>query len=322
MNSMNDVCDLDLIYNEKFKYSIPRNVLTTFLEGNAFGRDVKYSPNEQDRLHRDINLLYAKIMSESPTKGNTAVITAGAPGAGKTILLKSLFESETLEGRHFAYDDPDDVCLKGMENTYLSELNVRLNELSNAEGEGRLSKEKEIRLEMYNKWRAGSNAAAHIILANLIRDNYSFYFGSTSSSPMTALSFDYLTNRGYSIHLIHISAEDSVRWASVRERDKDFVQTTEEDIVDKGRMVPERINDTYLKFADRIDFYYRPSLESDAQIAAVWIRDKTTSDSFGDLIIKNEDAYETLVKLHDKISETLQNSELLFWKNSVGTASK
>jgi hypothetical protein len=54
--------------------------------------------------------------------------------------------------------------------------------------------------------------------------------------------------------LIHVSAPDDVRWGSIQERDKTFVQTTEQDIKEKWLLLPQRINDTFLKYADRLSF--------------------------------------------------------------------
>lgn len=316
-----DTCDLAPLYSPEFSYSVPKAVVTSFFEGNAFGREVKYSPEEQTRLREDINAIFWKIMAENPEKGKVAVITAGSPGAGKTILLRRLLQTEKGEGHHFAYDDPDDVCLREMERTYQQELKEKLDPLKDLPEEERIALERQIRQDLYNKWRPGSNAAAHIILAHLIRENYSFYFGSTSSSPMTANSFDYLKKLRYRIHLVHVSAEDSVRWESIRERDKHFVQTTEEDIVEKGKLVPQRISDTYLKFADRIDFYYREKRDSEAVLGATWIRG-SNQETPGDLTIQDLTAYASLVKVHNAIVGSLPDSERLLWEASVGKASK
>ena len=50
-------------------------------------------------------------------------------------------------------------------------------------------------------------------------------------------------------------APDDVRWACVKQRDKTFAQTTEQDVIEKGLLLPQRINDMFLAYADRIDFY-------------------------------------------------------------------
>lgn len=67
-----------------------------------------------------------------------------------------------------------------------------------------------------------------------------------------------------------MTASDAVRWGSIIARDKQFVQTTEADIRDKGKMFPQRIRDTYLKYADEIEFYYRDAVDQNAILAGKW----------------------------------------------------
>lgn len=137
--------------------------------------------------------------------------------------------------------DTDAIYLKRQEFTYLADI---------ASHDGF----PESRLEAYNKWRPASNAAAHIILGNLIREKCAFYFGTTSSSPMTYKFFEFLKSQGYEIKLLHIIAPDDVRIGSIQERDKTFIQTTAQDIAEKGDLTPPRISDTFFKYADEIDF--------------------------------------------------------------------
>jgi predicted ABC-type ATPase len=125
------------------------------------------------------------------------VITAGAPGSGKTTVLE-----QDREGENIAYMDPDAICLKRQELTYLADI---------ASHDG----SPESRLEAYNKWRPASNAAAHIILGNLIREKCAFDVGTTSSSPMTYKFFEFLKSQGYEIKLLHIIAPDDVRIGSI-----------------------------------------------------------------------------------------------------------
>lgn len=257
-----DVCDLNRIYNKEFEYSLPRTVLEGFLSGKAFDNPNKYSAEELQNLKTDIRELMEKILSRNPIKKPLAVITAGGPGAGKTIKMRQDLDIALQEGNH-AYICPDDVCLKEQQETYIADI------------KGSKGTQK-ARQAAYNKWRPGSNAATHMILANLIRERYAFYFGTTSTGPATAKFFEFLKKQRYVIRLLHISAPDSVRWESIKERDKTFVQTTEEDVSEKGRLLPHRISDTYLKYADHIEFYYRGALKEDAVLAAKWDRRKLT----------------------------------------------
>ena len=117
-----------------------------------------------------------------------------------------------------------------------------------------------------------------------------------------------------------MSASDEVRWGSIQERDKTFVQTTEEDIRKKGLMVPERINDTFLKYADEIEFYYRGEVSQDAVLAARWLKNENASTSLGTLKVVNSEAYEGVKAVHNTAIETLKKPELQ-WEATVETVS-
>lgn len=300
-----DVCNLDTIYNATYSYSLPREILQSYLSGKAFDHFEEYSPKEAEKLSADINQLFHSIVDSNPVKKRQAVISAGSPGAGKTTLLRQKLDAASQEGSIYAYICPDDVCLKNQIRTYVADIEASGSSLNARE-------------EAYTKWRPGSNAATHLLLANLIKENYAFYFGTTCQSPLTFKFFEFLKAQGYRIKIIHVSAPDEVRWGSIHERDKFFVQTTEEDVCEKGKMVPQRLNDTFLKYADEIEFYYRPFVESDALLAATWIRIDGTSK--GNLTILDKEAYEGVKAVHNAVIETLQLPELL-WENTAKAAS-
>jgi hypothetical protein len=224
-------------------------------------------------------------------------MTAGAPGAGKTTKMRA-----DLRGENRAYNCPDDVCLQGQTRTYWVDIES---------GDG----SKAARLAAYNKWRPGSNAAAHLILANLIREGYAFYFGTTSTGPATSTFFEFLKMNGYQIRLIHISAPDDVRWASIQERDKTFVQTTETDVREKGFLLPQRIMDTYLKHADIIEFYYRSGVSKDAELGATWVRNKGEA-KLGTLEIVAPLEYGAIKDIHNAAVTALGRPELS-WEATV-----
>lgn len=289
-----DFCNLSLIYNKQFSFSLSQNLTESYLSGKSFGRNEEYTDDEKKNLRQDINTIGNIIFASNPVREQVAIMTAGAPGAGKTIKMKQELESYRQNGKIYAYICPDDVCLKQMELTYLAGP--------------------ETGQAAYNKWRPGSNGAAHVILANLIRERVAFFFGTTSTSPFTHLFFNFLKEKGYAIKLIHISAPDSVRWDSIKART--FIQTTEQDVFDKGKMLPERINDTYLKFADEIDFCYREGVDEDAILAAKWIRTGQGGEARGTLDIIDPARYDKIKTLHNSQIEKLNKPELL-WENSV-----
>ena len=275
---------LERLYTDEFCYTLPRSTIEGYLRGVAFNNEEPYTPEERERLEADIQEIWANILERNPPKEKVALITAGAPGAGKTIQLRKLLGNT-------AYICPDDVCLKQQVRTYVPEGQ---RDLRNA----------------YTKWRPGSNAAAHLILANLIREGYAFSFGTTSTGSNAPKLFQLLHDQGYRIKLIHVIAPDTVRWASILKRDESFVQTTESDTRMKGRIAPQRIKDTFLHYADEIDFYYRNGRDSDAILVATWIKD-------GKLLeIKDRRHYNLMKAIHNTAVDTLEMPELR-WEHAV-----
>lgn len=298
-----DVCNTQQIYNSEFHYSLPQSMLEQYSSGKAFDNKEEYSEDESQRLNADINEIYKNILSVNPLKEKIAVITAGSPGSGKTFKIQQELKFFAAQGQHYAYVCPDDVCLKNLKRTYIKDLENS----SDAVG-------------AYNKWRPGSNAAAHLILANLIRENYAFYFGSTSSHPATGVFFEFLKKQGYQIRLIHVTASDETRWKSIQERNNTFVQTTEEDVKAKGLAISERINDTFLKYADQIDFYYRGGPKEGTVLAAKWLRAESEEEPLGKLQVVDTQAYEEIKKIHNKATEIL-NKPQLSWQETVEKSS-
>jgi len=307
MEAVFDVCDFDLIYNDEFSYCVPEKLIRSYYQGTEFGRVNTYSEDESKRLREDIHKIYWNVVNACDGGDPIAVISAGAPGAGKTTLMERLLKQEKTK---VAYCDPDAVCLQLMNRTWRAELEKRLEEVADTPEDALFWIEKEVHQDMYNKWRPASNAANHLILAHFIRQKMPFYFGTCSASPHAANTFSYLKEQGYKIHLIHVMAPDDVRWQSIQVRDRSFVQTTEKDICEKGKMIPQRIHDTYLAFADQIDFYYRGKVSEEAVLVATWVKESE------EISVHDKPAYEKLVTLHDQMARELGDDELL-WKNSV-----
>lgn len=312
-----------MIYPRKkntFRYFLDPDIMRSFYQGNSFDREEFYTIEEKNRLDGDIRSLYDSIVHPQVLQEKVALIAAGAPGAGKATLIK---QNLYLKKNSFAYICPDDVCLKSMKSTFLKELNESLNAL----GENATNDEiLQVRQRLYNKWRPASNAAAHLILANVIRQGYSLCFGTTSTPPTSVGFYQFLKKQGYTIHLIHVTAKDEVRWKSVKERDTRFVkerdtrfvQTTKQDVLEKGFLFAQRLQDTYLKYADRIDFYYRDKYNESAVRGATWIKlaeKKLESKNEGILTVVSQPAYEKIQEVHDGICSFLGREDL-FWSAS------
>jgi predicted ABC-type ATPase len=291
-----NICNMSSIYTPEYSYSTSQATLEKFLSGQEFDNPDLYTPEESSRLQEDINGLWNKIMAVHPLKAPIAVITAGAPGSGKSTLLESLIAT----GPNYAYIDPDTVCLKNQTRTYLADINAS-------------DRSFETRTLAYTKWRPASNAASHLVLANLIKEKYAFYFGTTASNPSACKFFELLKNQGYLIKLIHVSAEDDVRIDSIKEREKNFVQVTLQGARDKGVLLPQRINDTFLKYTDHITFYHRDGVNEEAKLAAYWIKNPKKERL---LTIEDLEAYERIKAIHNTVIEKLNLPELS-WENTV-----
>ncbi len=305
------VCNTNTIYEGDggFNYSLPKGILDSYLSGKAFDHPREYSLAKRTALESDIENLFVRMMEANPTRERIAVITAGAPGAGKTILMEQDLRAQSAR---FGYIDPDAVCLKTeMQATYLKELDEAMATIEKAEypsESAKLEAQKQARLDLYTKWRPGSNAAAQIILANLIKEHVGLYFGTTASASGTGFLLEFLKQHGYQIRILHVTAPDAVRVASIKERDKQFVQTTDSDIVSKGVDFPQRIEDVYKKYADSIEFYYRDELDGDARLVAKWNKELFT--------ITNEAGYQAAKAVHDAVLERVGKHELK-WQRAL-----
>ncbi len=295
-----NISSLDLIYNASYQYSVPKPTVEEFLAGKGFPDSVPYTKEEGESLQADLTTIYDSILAQKPLKERSITITCGAPAAGKTMKLQQDRELRISQEKTSAYICPDDVCLKNMKETYKKET---------------------AGLAAYNKWRAGSNAIHHIITAHLIKEGYSIDFGTTATGAQTWRFLDFLKKQGYTIRLLHITAPDNVRVDSIMERDKTFVQTTKEDIVDKGKLLPQRIQDTYLKYADRIEFYYRDGVKENALLAATWERKAISEKIKGVLSITDKQLYNKITTIHNDAVKTLSRPDLA-WNVAVEEVSQ
>lgn len=299
------IVELSNIYDDKFTYFLPQATIVDYLKGGGFDYDGEYTESERLSINIDIEEIYKSYCGT--VSEPIAVISAGAPGAGKTVLLEQLLKLDEYQG--YGYIDPDAVCLKNMSHTYLPDLIRSVGTIKCSSYEECLKEELKVRKDAYTKWRPASNAAAHIILGNFIREKKAFFYGTTSTSSDIAARFQLLKDNGYKIHLIHVSAPDAVRWKSIHLRDKEFVQTTEVDVNEKGKLVPQRLG-TYLQYADKIDFYYRDRADGDAVLAATWTKDSKS------LMVKSNSAYPNMVELHDSACAKLERTDIS-WGESL-----
>ncbi len=297
-----DVCDLSSLYSSEYTYCIPKDLVEGFLSGAALGQ--RYSVEEVQNLRQDIDAIYKRVLSIDPLCKKSVIITAGAPGAGKTTQLVQELEKKSSKNKRYAYICPDDVCLRHQERTYQVDL----------------AREDQSPLEVYDKWRAGSNAAMHVILAHLIRDGFSFAWGTTGCGLVADKLFPFIKEQGYRIKLIHVSASDETRLSSVQERNKTFVQVTEQNAKEKGVVFPQKMGPLFLKYADKIDFYYRGGAREDAIFVAKWKRNDSFLGSLGILRVLAPPEYDKIKAIHNAAITLLKRPDLS-WESTVEQSS-
>lgn len=308
-----DVMNLNDIYNPAFSFSLPRAVLESYIDGTAFGGKKIYTGEDKVNLKLDISDWLNEINSHQLQipKDKIAVLTAGAPGAGKTKLMKEKLDFEESQGRYVPYLDPDDAFLKTeAKRTYLTQKAEK-------------GSTYEDQLKAYEDWRAASNAATQIVLARLIKNDSPFYYGTTSTGDKTWIFLNFLKLRGYSIKILHISAPDNVREESVALRNQEFVQVVDADVKGKGILLPQRIQDTYLKYAKEIEFYFRGGAKERPVLAATWIRNPEGTETLGNLHIQDQKMFDEILKVHRAQCEFItKGADPDFWERSLMQASK
>lgn len=269
-----DLYEFSQVYNQRFSYWIEEKTVLSWLQGKGYDNRETYTEVDHENLRLDLDDLSMHVVSEELlNKGAAAslhdthklfLVTAGAPGAGKTRVLRDDLKKRAQEGKMLCYVCPDDVCLQHMRRTYRTMRSFR----NSIEPQSFVPTAR----RAYDKWRPASNAAAHLLLANLLARGFPIALGSTSTSPLTMRAFSQIKHLGYRLELIYVAAPDNVRWKSIKERDRRFVQVTEKDTLNKAKDLMTRIYDSYLTYADHIDFYWRPVWNEGAILVARWDR--------------------------------------------------
>ena len=81
-------------------------------------------------------------------------------------------------------------------------------------------------------------------------------------------------------------------------------------------LLPQRINDTFLKYADEIEFYHRDDVNENAILAARWLRNENNEKFLGTLQIIEPDQYKKIKAIHNEAAKTLLRPDLL-WEKTV-----
>jgi predicted ABC-type ATPase len=271
---------------------VPNEIVDGFL--------ASYSPEEKVAIDKDYKNIRELCLSQADKEQKKLiyVATAGGPGASKSTILETYLHNNP----GFVYVDPDQQALRFMINTYLQEINSYA--ISKNASYLQLLK------DTYGKWRGASNYIANSILNEAYSKNLAIAHGTTSTSKQMGSFYEKLKKRGYKIILFLCASSEKNRLEAIAHREKEqcFIQSTREDLIQKGQMFFENFP-IYFKYADEIKFFW---IEDFSQS---WIEVGSYSRSAG---FKKQDkdfekfknAYETFSKEH--ASEHLPNFNDLF----------
>jgi hypothetical protein len=236
--------------------------------------DGAYTKKERRELLEDINEIYSRMVGEKSTRGEIAVLTAGVESPVKARALEFEMEKDFKGVLRYVCLNQEDIT-DTMTRTYVQELTK----------EGASKKE-----AIAMKWRLGAEGAMHVIFANLIRDGFCFYFGHTSTSATTPMLFRFLKEKGRYVKVIHITEKYSLRPESL----------------------VLRMDDTFLKYADELEFRWFDGVEKNGKHVATWIKNPLGSDQLGTLRITDIFDYNEIKKAHNAAAESLRNTAFLW----------
>lgn len=258
-----------------------REFIENFLQG--------YTAEEIEEIKRDLTVVmqfsFFRVVPQSTSTPPLYVATAGGPGSAKSTTLESFLRENNLK-RQVVYADPDAVSLKNMIYTYRQSLSYA--DFATAQSNHFALK------AAYDKWRGASNYINHEIMQVAFGGEhgsdakYSIAHGSTSTSPHMGSLYQKIKARGYQISLLLCYSSDKTKRQAIERREKEqgFVQCDPRDVVEKGKMFPERF-DTYFQYADELRFYWNNEL-THGQLPAPCAHFVKTGSTFN-LTILNEE---------------------------------
>jgi predicted ABC-type ATPase len=219
---------------------IPNDFVQGFLKN--------YSPEELELIQMDLNnirnMCFHKLTV--PEEGKKVYVsTAGGPGASKSTILEKWLK----EHPNFAYLDPDQRSLIYMINTYRQEFtNLKYSENPDYP---KLSE------AAYTKWRAASNYIASTLINEASEKGFNIAHGTTATAPQVEMLYKKLKANGYKIILLLCCTTDEnrVKANEHRAQEQNLVQVDAQDIINKGKMFPERF-DVYFRYADEMELYW------------------------------------------------------------------
>lgn len=241
-----------------------------------------YSPEEMSLINIDLKNIRETSFLEKVRPGINPiyVATAGGPGSCKSTILETYLHDK----QNFVYVDPDQRALKYMINTYYQSVtNYEISKLSCS-----------VALKnAYIKWRDASNYIAYLILNEAFADGYNIAHGTTSTSSAIESLYKKLKQKNYKIVLLICYATDTTRIAADTQRQRQgFVQTNAADIINKGKMFPERFP-IYFEYADEIHIYWTDNYLKGSKHVATYNKEQGFA-------VHNSEAMSCFIKKYDE----------------------
>ncbi len=264
------------------EYLIPLDIVNCLL--------MPYSEKEMQLIHSDLkNIKEVCLRDKTPNATPMYIATAGGPGARKSTILEIYLHHRP----NCVYADPDQRALKYMINTYHQSLTCYENSTH--------ATYNDLQKNAYTKWRSASNYIANSIINEAFAKGYDIAHGTTSTTSTLEPLYKKLKQKNYKILLLLCYAPDETRIKANEDRTnvQGFVQVTQEDLVNKGKLFHQRFP-TYFEYADKIYLYWTQDFSKGSIHAATYERGKK-------LVINNKEALLNFVAKYD---EDRKNSQL------------
>ncbi|MBI1214338.1 MAG: AAA family ATPase [Alphaproteobacteria bacterium] len=252
-------------------------------------RDRWIITQELDRIYR---LMTKDLKPREEGKPKKFYMTAGGPGAGKTVLVRAMQENGGPLSQA-VHVDPDEV-LKSFKP---------YRDMVNGMGGSDAA-----RAMAYTYWRWASVYMANTIINKLSADGHDIVFGTTGTSPGMPKIYSAAKAAGYETHVMICHAGEGVRLDGVAQR---FAQerrfTPEEDAKNKGnRMFPEMAT-VHFANADHVSLYWRggnapPVLAAESAEGKIIVQDDAARKAFEtELMLRKPDStWAQLVDAYEK----------------------
>lgn len=236
---------------------VPKEIVESFAK--------TYSSEEMNLINIDLkNIRETSFFGKTPAKTTPIyVATAGGPGACKSTILETYLHDKL----NFVYIDPDQRALKYMINAYYQSTTYYEISINPSYTD--------VQKNAYTKWRNASNYIANTMLNEAFAGGYNIAHGATSTTSAIESLYKKLKQKNYKIILLLCYATDETRITANDHRLKTqgFVQATQEDIINKGKMFCERFP-SYFEYADEIQLYWTENFLKGSIHAATYTKNK------------------------------------------------